>query len=162
MAKADNGVLYFDDALTDVQASGGDPKWPLGTLRMEGGKVYRFMLYDDGTANIASVANQLVYHVDGAFKVTRDISDSSRNEVAGMALAAMTDGQRGWVQVRGRASALVTDGGGATVRGDFLISANADGTSTRMIAGTASTHKVVAVAHAAESGSAVDAFLLIE
>lgn len=71
------------------------------------GKVYKFVLFSDGTGNVAAVAGNMVYYVaqTGAetFTVTSDLSDSS-GVGAGMLMSAPADGEYCWIQVAGPAT----------------------------------------------------------
>ncbi len=71
------------------------------------GNVYKFVLFNNGVGNVASVAgNVAYYHLAGGFAsntVTRDLSDSV-NIGAGVFQAVIADGSYGWVQIRGKAT----------------------------------------------------------
>lgn len=83
------------------------------------GKAYKFVAYDDGTANLDLAAGDVVYYVDvtgySANTVTADVSDSSGAEIgAGVAVAAVTeDASRFWIQIKGFATLAVALGGSA-------------------------------------------------
>lgn len=91
----------FITALTDHTS---DNKEGLGTLRFEGGKVYKYVQFNNGAGNVAVVAGDVVfYYLAGGYKnniVTADVSDSV-NIGAGVAMAAFTDLYYGWIQIRG-------------------------------------------------------------
>lgn len=86
----------------------------LGTLRFEDKqRVYKYIQYDTGAGAVAGVAGNFCYYYApaGDFAaegytnsiVTSDLSDSA--EVgAGVLQAAMTDGQYGWIQIKGPAT----------------------------------------------------------
>lgn len=84
-----------------------------------GGKVYKFVKYNDGTANLDLAAGDVVYYVDdtgyAAHTVTADASDSTGQEIgAGVATCAVTvDGDYFWVQIKGFATVTETLGGSA-------------------------------------------------
>lgn len=93
------------------------PEFRLGTIgQTYDGKLYKYVQYDTGTGSIAGVAGQVAYYytADGYENsvVTSDLSDSVEIG-AGVLQAAMTDGQYGWLQIRGRAvlSIALTAGG---------------------------------------------------
>ncbi len=92
----------------------------LGTLGMTyDGKVYKYVTYDHGTAELDLAAGDVVYYVDdtgyGSSTVTADASDASGAEIgAGVVPAAVTeDGSCFWVQLTGPATLAVALGGSA-------------------------------------------------
>lgn len=93
-------------------------------------KLYKYVQYDTGSAGAAAVAGEACYYytLDGYKNnvVTSDLSDSV--EVgAGILQAAMTDGQFGWVQIKGAATMTIALTAGAD--GDPLTATgSADGT----------------------------------
>lgn len=84
-----------------------------------GGKVYKFVKYDEGTATLDLAVGDVVYYVDdtgyGASTVTADASDASGQEIgAGVAAAAVTATDTYfWVQIKGAATVAVALGGSA-------------------------------------------------
>ena len=93
-------------------------------------KLYKYVQYDTGSAGAAAVAGEACYYytLDGYKnnQVTSELSDSV--EVgAGILQAAMTDGQFGWVQIKGPATMTIALSAGAD--GDPLTATGAaDGT----------------------------------
>ena len=93
-------------------------------------KLYKYVQYDTGSAGAAAVAGEACYYytLDGYKNnvVTSDLSDSV--EVgAGILQAAMTDGQFGWIQIKGAATMTIALTAGAD--GDPLTpTGSADGT----------------------------------
>ena len=84
-------------------------------------KLYKYVQYDTGSAGAAAVAGEACYYytLDGYKNnvVTSDLSDSV--EVgAGILQAAMTDGQFGWIQIKGAATMTIALTAGAD--GDIL------------------------------------------
>lgn len=130
---------------------------PVGTYRSaSNGTEYRFIRFSDGTANAAATAGQLLYYTtattfDGV--VTNDVSDTNINRVAGVALAGMTDGQLGWIQVSGIAT-VNTNGDDDIAAGDAIIGSSTDGACNSVAANTAPTNKVVGFAIAADVDAA--------
>lgn len=134
----------------------------------DGLKAYKYVRYNNGTANL-TLANgdPCLYDDDGAtfdgFEVFVDVSDTNRNLVAGVALGAITDGNYGWVQIKGFHSAVNTDGGDDIAVGDALIH---DGTNDQDVdsvaAGTAPTNHVVgwAVGADVDASDTVPAYLV--
>lgn len=117
----------FTGPVTRVDTS---QKYPLGQWRMEGGKIYKYVQYDEGAAGVDGVAGEVAYYytLDGYknHQVTSDLTDSL--EVgAGVLQAAMSDGEYGWIQIKGAATLSIaltaaTDGANYTPTG------SADGT----------------------------------
>lgn len=95
-----------------------------------GGKVYKFIQYDEATAATDGVAGEVAYYVAdtgyGASVVTSDLSDSSENG-AGVLQANMSQDEYGWVQIKGPATLTIALTAGAD--GDPLTPTGAgDGT----------------------------------
>ena len=95
-----------------------------------GGKVYKFVQYDAGTAAAAGVAGEVTYYsaAGGAqdFLVTSDVSDSV-NLGAGVLQAAVADAEYCWVQIKGPATLSIALTAGAD--GNALTAVGAgDGT----------------------------------
>lgn len=96
------------------------------------GKVYKYIKYENGAADVAGVAGEVAYYATVAVGdatgtiVTSDLSDS--DEVgAGVLQAALTDGAFGWIQVSGLATLTIALTAG--VDGDALTPTGAgDGT----------------------------------
>ncbi|MDP3938402.1 MAG: hypothetical protein Q8R92_09720 [Deltaproteobacteria bacterium] len=90
-----------------------------------GFKVYKYMMYDEGTAAVDGVAGEVAYYVAdtgyGANTVTSDLSDS--DEVgAGVLQVNMSDNEYGWFQIKGFATLSIaltaaTDGAPQTPTG---------------------------------------------
>lgn len=91
----------------------------LGTHKWQGNKCYKWVKFDDGTANLDLVAGDVVYYVDdtgyGASVVSADVSDSSGQEIgAGVVTATVTATDTYmWVQIKGPATVTETLGGSA-------------------------------------------------
>jgi len=163
-----NSVISFgdDDQVTDTYTY---QAFPLGLYREEDGKGYRFVKYDNGSGDVASVAGNLAYRINDTttladvWEVTMDVSDTSRNKVCGVFAAVIADGSYGWIQTKG-ACTVNTNGDDDIAEGDAVISANADGTADSVLAGTAPTHKVVGFAQAADvdGSNTVVVFLELE
>ena len=108
-------------------------------------KLYKYVQYDTGSAGAAAVAGEVAYYytLDGYKNnvVTSDLSDSIEIG-AGVLQAVMTDGQFGWVQIKGAATLTIaltagSDGSNLTPTG------SADGT---LDVTTASTDHICAIA----------------
>jgi len=94
------------------------------------GKVYKFIRYYEATAATAGVAGEVAYYytLDGYKNnyVTSDLSDSVEIG-AGVLVAAMSDAEYGWIQIKGAATLTIALTAGAD--GDPLTpTGSADGT----------------------------------
>ena len=121
----------FASALAADDATASDVP---GTLRVEGTKVYMYVLAED-----AAIADGDVVEFSDAtgYEVTNDRAGGSSlgRNVAGVGIGAITDGQYGWIQIRGLHTNVKTDGGVSA--GEFLIPhATADGQADSGVAGT--------------------------
>jgi len=108
----------WQDELTSESATA---LYPLGTQRWnkDGTKRYRYVQYDNGTANITAVANIMVIYKSaslgaGTFIVTPDISDGDGSSGAkaigaGQLLVAATDQYYLWIQVEGLSEVAAQD-----------------------------------------------------
>jgi len=82
-------------------------------------KIYKYVKYVDGTANLDLAAGDVVYYVDdtgyGASTVSADVSDATGQEIgAGVVQATVTDDlSYMWVQIKGAATVTETLGGSA-------------------------------------------------
>ncbi len=82
-------------------------------------KVFKYVQYVDGTANLDLVAGDVVHYVDdtgyGANKVSADVSDATGQEIgAGVVQATVTDDLAYmWIQIKGPATVSETIGGSA-------------------------------------------------
>lgn len=112
-------------ALTDGNTPAlGDVFWG------KGGKVYKFVQYKEGTAATDGVASEVAYYytLDGYknSQVSSDLSDSVELG-AGVLMAAMSDDEYGWIQIKGPATLALALTAGAD--GDPLTpTGSADGT----------------------------------
>jgi len=97
-----------------------------------GSKCYRLVKFDNGSGNVASAAKGVAHWKDrSTFTVTSDVTDaeSGNNGVAGIFLAAITDGYYCFVQIGGLAQ--FTTGGGVA-DGDLVVSKGTDLTGITM------------------------------
>lgn len=133
----------------------------------EGLKRYKYVKYDSGTANLTLAAGDVVCYLDGSdfdgYTVTKDISDTVANLVAGVAQNAISDGYYGWIQTWGYYDAVSTNGDDDITAGQTLI-ASGDGTVDSVLAGTAPTYIPLGVAVDADNDAAdtVPAYIRIE
>lgn len=147
----------FNSSLTSNSSVALDE---LGALRDEydstnGYRQFKYVQFDNGTGNVTSVANQVVYTVAASAagaKVTNDVSDSDVNQVAGVLPVALTDLYYGWMQVRGKAT-VNTDGDDDISAHDALIGGG-DGTCESVAQDTAPTNKVLGWALADDDNAA--------
>ena len=121
----------------------------VGQQRIEDGKRYRWIKFDNGTANVASVVNMLCVYVagtmaDGTYVVTPDISDGGNGGAAaigaGQFQAVIADGSYGWILVEGVSAILNVDLTAGAV-GNYLTPVGAgDGTFDVFITGAIMGH----------------------
>ena len=120
----------------------------------ENDRVVQYVLFNNGTGNLAAIAGYLAYwhtRTASTFTVTRDVSDSAPNLVAGVFLYAATDAYYTFIQVGGYHSAVETDAGDDIVKGEQVIAhATEDGELERVAAGTAAPYRVVGITTAAD------------
>lgn len=97
---------------------GNSPK--AGDIFWNGNKCYKFVKYDNGTANLDLAAGDVVYYVDdtgyGSSIVSADVSDATGQELGAgvvVATAVTATGSYMWVQIKGPATVLVALGGSA-------------------------------------------------
>ena len=138
-AGIDITAVYAPDADGNIQAVDEGKTPALGTVVFNQNKWYKFVKYNDGTANLDLAAGDVVYYVDdtgyGTHTVTADVSDSSGQEIgAGVAQAAVTvDGSYFWVQIKGAATVAVALGGSAADGDPLTCVGAADKGLTRAI-----------------------------
>lgn len=159
MAKVNTHVpAQWHDTVTSVRTSSDGALYALGQYREEDGLGYRYVKFDNGTGNVASVAGSLCYSKDpttSMWTVTMDVSDTHRNQVLGVFTAVIADLGFGWVQVRGYNAAVTTNGDDDIAAGDAIIASSAgDGTCDSTAAGTAPVAKVVGWATTADIDNA--------
>ena len=114
----------WPQALTEVSAT---KKVALGSIRHERSKVYKYVLYDEGTAALDVVAGDVVVYVAATGYTTNTVTpDASDGDGvgAGVILATVTDdAQYIWIQIKGPATLAVALTGGAD--GNALTSVGA-------------------------------------
>ena len=97
----------FLTKLTDIKTTDVEG---IGTLRFEGNKVYKWIVYSEAVAAIAGVAGEVAYYVtiDGYkfHQVTSDLDVSSQIG-AGVLQAALAEGEFGWIQIKGLATLTI-------------------------------------------------------
>lgn len=122
------------------------PEFAVGsTFETEDGKIYKYLEYKEGTAAVDGVAGEVAYYytLDGykLGQVTSDLSDSVEIG-AGVLQATMSDGEFGWLQIKGAATLSIALTAGAD--GDPLTPTGAgDGT---LDVTTAVTDNICAIA----------------
>jgi hypothetical protein len=124
-------------------------------ITSQGLKEYQFVKFDNGSGNVASVAGNLAYLLNGSnftgYTVTMDVSDTKANMVAGVFTTVLTDGYHGWIQTAGYNAAVKTNGDDDISAGDMIVpSAAGDGTCDSTADGTAPVRRQVGVAVAAD------------
>lgn len=112
------------------------------------GKVYKFVLFNDGSGNVAAVVGNVCYYLaeTGAATstVTSDLSDSSYVG-AGVFQSVPADGEYCWIQVKGPATITPA------------LTAGADGNALTAVGATDGTLDVSALVTDAVVAYAIDA-----
>lgn len=157
-------LLHYGEHQT-IEISTGNPetvndasqKAPLGAIVRYKGKLYRYVLFNNGQGNVASAAGGVAYWfalnpATPTFTVTSDETDTiaNINGVAGLFGAVITDGNYCFVQVGGTATAKTA---ASTAAGDHCIGSTTDLTFGRVAAGTAPTDIVFATSQSARNGT---------
>lgn len=98
-----------DTSTTDVEG--------VGAIRMKNGKRYKWVLFNNGTGNVASVVGGVAGYLqtDTDFRtVTSDTADAVAGVGAGVFMAVIADASYGWIQTGGLTAALSVDVTGTT------------------------------------------------
>ena len=116
--------------VTKVRTSAEGPEFTVGTIGRdaETGKMYKYVKFNNGTGNVASVANYFAYYYgSGGTTVTMDQSDST-SIGAGVFQAVIADLGYGWIQVAGTATLGIALTAGAAGNALTPVGVGADGT----------------------------------
>ena len=107
----------------------------VGAIRFEGNKVYKWVLFNNGAGDVASIAGDCAYYygvggdaVTGGYEnsvVTMDRTDGYLG--AGVFQAIIADGSYGWLQIRGPATLTQALTAGADGNKLSHVGAGADG-----------------------------------
>lgn len=119
----------FVTALTETALT---DKEGVGTIRWEGGKCYKYVLYDDGTANLDIAAGDFLNYLAatgyGLSTVVADTADADATTPfgAGVAVAAVTvTATYMWIQVKGSVT-LTLDPTGTPADSNALVPSATD------------------------------------
>ena len=133
---------------TSLTETANYDKEGVGTHRYENGNVYKWVKFNNGAGNVASVKGDVAYYylAGGAQddEVTMDLSDSV-NVGAGVFQAVIADLEFGWIQIKGKA-VLTT-----------ALTAGADGNALTAVGATDGTLDVSAAVTDAVCAYADDA-----
>ena len=149
------GVLFHGDSVTDTSATA---LYPLGLIREEDGKKFRYVQYESGSA-ITCIADGIcgLLKDQGGWVVTQDISETGVNLVAGATMSVIPKGGFGWIQTQGGKELLTATVGAV---GDALVYANTDGGAPAVSGGGAGTSAgVFGFAYKAHGGAATYTWL---
>lgn len=121
-----SNYILFNTPLTSISSTA---KEQLGAIRWEKGKCYKYIRFEKGSA-ADGVAYEIAYYDSTAgyenHLVTSDL-DESDYIGAGVLQAALTDGDYGWIQIKGQATTSLNMSAGSA--GDPLTPVGAaDGT----------------------------------
>ena len=120
--------------LTPLTGTATTDKEGVGTIRWEGNKCYKWVLYDDGTGNLDIVAGDVLVYKAINYKnsvVTADLTDADTLPVgAGLAVTTVTADQTYmWMQIKGPATLSLDPTGSSPGDGDrFSAGATTSGT----------------------------------
>lgn len=139
--------------LTAVRTSTEGPEFPVGSVYRDPitGKRYKYLKFDNGAGNVASVAGNVAYYygasgaadADTFKEVTMDLTDAVLT--AGVFQAVIADQGYGWIQTGGYAT-LTT-----------ALTAGADGDALTHVGSTDGTLDVSALVTDQQAAIAVDA-----
>ncbi len=133
----------FPDKITDSSTTAQNG---LGSLRFDGGNVYRYVQASD-----ALVARNFVSFVANAAVGTEDYivvkGSATVTAPAGVAIGVIAANSYGWIQIGGAAACV---GDGSVAAGEAVVS-NGDGTLDTMAAGE--EHSVVGFAREADAAT---------
>lgn len=111
----------------------------IGTIRFEGSKVYKWVKYNDGSANLDIVSgDSLVYVAESGYAaavVTADVSDGDTLPIgAGLAVGTVTvDATYMWIQIKGLATLSLDATGSSPGDGDAICAPTNGGTDKVVI-----------------------------
>lgn len=118
----------FQSKLTDVDTIQRDP---LGSIRWEGSKCYKYVQFKNTTATVAGAAGSMVaYGATSGYAnnlVVADLSDAETIPVAAGACTAAVTGTNGttyycWIQIKGACTLDTAVTNGAAGKGFYLTS----------------------------------------
>ena len=136
-------MSYINDRIfnTVLTANDSAAQEELGSFRFEGGKIYKYVQFQDAVTAAAGAPCVM----DGTYnyKVTVDISAGITDCPAGVALTTNTPEYYGWMQTYGVGTVRVTD---LLTAGDYLI-VSADNLWAKGVSTAASDVAVVITAH---------------
>ena len=123
--------------LTSVRTEAEGPEFAVGTigcvttLSEDNGtlvKTYKYVKFNNGTGNVASVASKVAYYYGATgYTVTMDVSDSTTIG-AGVFQAVIADLGYGWVQIAGKATLAAALTAGTTAGSALTAVGTTDGT----------------------------------
>lgn len=140
--------------LADVNST---DKEGIGALRFEGAKIFKYVQYSDGAANLVGASGDAVGYVTytaTSVLVTTDNSDTF-GIGAGMLLATVTDLQFCWIQVKGRAVLSTTIGGTPANGSPLTFTGAADRATTRLNEQAAAAGALVKVGWAIDQATRI-------
>lgn len=133
MAVQDISQKVWSTALTDTSTYDLEG---VGSIRVVGNKTYKWVKFNNGAGNVASVAGYVAYYygvggdaATGGYEdsvVTMDLTDAYCG--AGVFQAVIADGSYGWIQIRGAATLAIALTAGSDGQALTHVGAGADGT----------------------------------
>ena len=129
----------FVTKVTDVATSTKGPAEPLGCIRYENGKKYKYVKYDFGTAELVMAAGNILGYLASDTSMTTvcvDETDCFNLGFAGVAVSVIADDGYGWIQIGGLSGILTTDIAGSPSVGDLAQMSSTDDTLTKTVTAT--------------------------
>jgi hypothetical protein len=121
--------------LAGVKTNAEGPEFTLGTVHRDyDGKQYKYVQFNNGAGNVASVAGNVAYYyaVSGASAGQVDIVTMDRTDAGGVGAGAfqavIADTGYGWIQTKGPATLTTALTAGADGNALTVIGAGVDGT----------------------------------
>jgi hypothetical protein len=111
-----------------------EDKEGVGVIRWEGNVCYKYVLFNAGAGTVAPIVGAAAYYYGasaagtagyGASEVTMDLTDAVSG--AGIFMSILTDGDWGWIQIKGIATMTVGILAGADGNALTHIGASSDG-----------------------------------
>lgn len=118
--------------VTPLTSNESAAKEPVGAIRYEAGKKYKYILFDTGSGPVTGVAGGVVGYLatdTNLLTACSDYSDCFVNLLAGVTNTALTDAYYGWMQIGGITGALTNNVAGSPVVGEGIMISDDDTTT---------------------------------
>jgi hypothetical protein len=160
-------MMYAPDPTKAENLNDPLPKCQPGAVQYFNGAFYKYVQFDNGTGNVASVAGNAAFAMlTRTFKVTSDKTScehgaSVGSGVVGVFMGVVTDLYYTWIQMSGVVESLLVDGAGAV--GQVINCPASDGGSNdlHVAAWTTVATQIVGVQIGLVSATRVAAWLML-